>query len=102
MFYSNVFPMKNIRPYVMDASQCCPFWRRAATIGVLLFTAVASGAPPFSAPPGTVRTSWVGNSLGGAGGGNGEGYWVQNAADEIDVSPDGTVFAGVSWDEGGR
>ena len=47
-------------------------------------------------------TSWVGNSFGGDGGGNGEGYWVQNGADEIEVTPDGTVFAGVSWDEAGR
>ena len=47
-------------------------------------------------------TSWVGNSFGGDGGGNGKGYWVQNGADEIEVTPDGTVFAGVSWDEAGR
>ena len=29
-------------------------------------------------------------------------YWVQNGADEIEVTPDGTVFAGVDWDEAGR
>jgi hypothetical protein len=47
-------------------------------------------------------TSWVGNSFAGNGGGNGEGFWVQNGADEIEVTPDGTVVAGVSWDEAGR
>ncbi|GAB4458147.1 MAG: hypothetical protein OHK0029_19000 [Armatimonadaceae bacterium] len=52
--------------------------------------------------PGTYRTSWVGNSFGGDGGPNGFGYWVQNAADEIEVTPDGTVIAGLTWDEAGR
>lgn len=47
-------------------------------------------------------TTWVGNSFGGDGGPNGAGYWVQNGVDEIDVTPDGTVFAGISWDEAGR
>jgi hypothetical protein len=46
-------------------------------------------------------TLWVGNSFEGAGE-NGFGSWVQNGADEIEVTPDGTVFAGVSWDEAGR
>lgn len=53
-------------------------------------------------PPGSVSTSWVGNSFGGDGGGNGFGYWVQNGVDEIEVTPDGTVIAGVAWDEAGR
>ena len=44
----------------------------------------------------------MGNSFGGDGGPNGQGYWVQDAADKIEVSPDGTVFAGVEWDEAGR
>jgi hypothetical protein len=57
---------------------------------------------PLTPPPGTVRTSWVGNSFGGDGGPNGFGYWVQNGADEIEVTPDGTIFAGVVWDENGR
>ena len=56
----------------------------------------------FHAPPGTVATSWVGNSFGGNGGPNGLGYWMQDAADEIKVTPDGTVIAGISWDESGR
>lgn len=56
----------------------------------------------FKPPPGEYRTSWVGNSLGGDGGANGFGYWVQNSADEIEVTPDGTVIAGSEWDEAGR
>ncbi|MDX1933768.1 MAG: hypothetical protein SFU56_14315 [Capsulimonadales bacterium] len=58
--------------------------------------------PTFTPPPGVWRTSWVGNSFGGDGGPNGEGFWIQNAADEIDVSPDGTVFAAIDGDEAGR
>jgi hypothetical protein len=44
----------------------------------------------------------VGDSLAGDGGANGEGFWVQNGADEIEVTADGTVVAGVGWDEAGR
>ena len=64
--------------------------------------AFAQNPSAFTAPPGTYRTSWVGNSFGGDGGPNGQGYWVQNGVDEIEVTPDGTVFAGVGWDEAGR
>jgi hypothetical protein len=59
-------------------------------------------APPRPAPPGTYRTEWLGNTFGGDGGPNGFGHWVQNGADEIEVTPDGTVVAGVAWDEAGR
>jgi hypothetical protein len=52
--------------------------------------------------PGRVITSWVGNSFGGDGGANGFGYWVQNAAARSVVTPDGTVIAGIDWDEAGR
>ena len=38
----------------------------------------------------------------GDGGPNGLGYWVQNGADEIEITPDGTVIAGTGWDEAGR
>jgi hypothetical protein len=44
----------------------------------------------------------VGNSFGGNGGPNGFGYWVQNAAARAVVTPDGTVIAGIDWDEAGR
>ncbi len=65
----------------------------------------AAGTLPaagFQPPPGSYRTSWLGNSFPGDGGPNGFGYWVQNGADEIEVSPDGTVIAGTDWDEAGR
>ncbi len=60
------------------------------------FTALAA----FTPPPGTYRTSWMGNSLPGDGGPNGFGYWMQNGADEIEVTPGGPdqqiKFYGVS------
>jgi hypothetical protein len=71
----------------------------------LLATAVSHGddrTHTIKAPPGAYRTSWVGNSFPGDGGPNGVGYWVQNGADEIEVTPDGTVLAGTDWDEAGR
>lgn len=60
--------------------------------------------PPaeYHPPPGHYSTSWVGNTFPGDGGPNGFGYWVQNGADEIEVTPDGTVIAGTDWDEAGR
>ena len=78
-----------------------------ATIGLFVFFCQCATALPQSndtihAPPGLYRTSWIGNSFGGNGGPNGEGYWVQQGADEIEVTADGTVFAGVAWDEAGR
>ena len=64
-----------------------------------------TAAPPlgdFAPPPGVYHTSWVGNSFGGGQGENGFGEWVQDGVDEMDVAPDGTVLAGVGWDEAGR
>lgn len=43
------------------------------------------------------ETSWIGNSFGGA-----DNKWVQNYVDEIEVSPDGTVYTASEWDEAGR
>jgi hypothetical protein len=48
-----------------------------------------------------VVNSWVGNSFEGAGP-NGEGRWMQNMIDEIEVTPDGTVITASVWDEAGR
>src|SRR5579875_2988844 len=56
----------------------------------------------YKAPPGVYRTSWVGNTFGGNGGDNGFGYWVQDGVAKLAVSPDGTAFCGVEWDEAGR
>ena len=68
----------------------------------LLTGMTKTGECDIKPPPGSYSTSWVGNSFGGDGGENGSGYWVQDGADEIKVAPDGTVFAGVLWDEAGR
>ena len=73
-------------------------------LSALLGTISASAQPTntFHPPPGNYRTSWVGNSFAGDGGPNGSGHWVQNGASRMSVSPDGTVFCGVEWDEAGR
>lgn len=42
-------------------------------------------------------TSWVGNSFGGA-----NRQYVQNYVDELDVSPDGTIYTNSHWDEDGK
>jgi hypothetical protein len=54
--------------------------------------------------PGHVITSWVGNTFGGETDQNGFGRWIQNgiAPGAFSVTPDGTVVAGVDWDEAGR
>lgn len=62
----------------------------------------ASNPSPYHPPPGVYRTSWVGNSFGGNGGPNGFGYWVQEGVSKLVVSPDGTAFCGVEYDEAGR
>jgi hypothetical protein len=75
-------------------------------LSLLLATTVLTGVEDrrddIKPPPGSYHTSWVGNSLPGDGGPNGTGFWVQNGADEIEVTPDGTVLAGTDWDEAGR
>jgi hypothetical protein len=68
----------------------------------LLIPSVVSAQTNVKPPPGVYRTSWMGNTFGGDGGPNGLGYWVRNGADKIEVAPDGTVFAGMEWDEAGR
>jgi len=54
--------------------------------------------------PGTLDWDWVGNTHSDflPGDGNGDGRWVQNGMDEMEVTPDGTVIVGTVWDEGGR
>ncbi|HLH79004.1 MAG TPA: hypothetical protein VKV29_01835 [Chthonomonas sp.] len=72
--------------------------------GSLVLTRVTIADPPqpFHAPPGAYVTSWVGNTFGGSGGQNGFGYWVQEGVSKLVVTPDGTAFCGVAWDEAGR
>jgi hypothetical protein len=83
-------------------------WLGQVLRGVAVGAALASSSSFLPAadaghpPPGSYRTSWVGNTFPGDGGPNGFGYWVQNGADEIEVTPDGTVIAGTDWDEAGR
>ncbi|MDX1953318.1 MAG: hypothetical protein SFY81_14150 [Verrucomicrobiota bacterium] len=74
----------------------------AAALIILLGAKFLGAAEHFKAPPGRYSTSWVGNSFPGDGGPNGFGNWVQNGADEIEVTADGTVLAGTDWDEAGR
>lgn len=80
-------------PWLMYALLALPTW------GAETSTPASSG---FGPPSGVYHTSWVGNSFGGGVGENGFGEWVQDGVDEIDVAPDGTVLAGVAWDEAGR
>ncbi len=81
--------------------RAAPRWL-VVVIGLFAAPSLLDAAEDRPAPPGSYCTDWVGNSFGGDGGPNGFGYWVQNAADEIEVTPDGTVVAGIPWDEAGR
>lgn len=65
---------------------------------ILGFVASTAMAAPV---PGELECSWVGNTFAGAGN-NGEGEWVQNYIEEMEVAPDGTVFTAAEWDEAGR
>ncbi len=47
------------------------------------------------------RTSWIGNSYGGLDPETGKGQWVQQDIAAICVTPDGTVYTNVPWEEGG-
>jgi sugar lactone lactonase YvrE len=67
----------------------------------LLALLVAIGSPaaieePPIARPLRYTTSWIGNTFGGGP------KWVQNAAESMQVLPEGTVVVGSFWDEGGR
>ncbi|MGE8474627.1 MAG: hypothetical protein ACN6QC_25485, partial [Paraburkholderia hospita] len=44
----------------------------------------------------TYTTSWIGNSFG-----FGDGKWMQQDIQAINVAPDGTVFTNSPWDESG-
>ena len=75
----------------------------------LLLNVLTQAAPiqPKDLPPlvpGTLDWDWVGNTHSDfkVGDGNGDGRWVQNGIDEMEVTLDGTVIVGTVWDEGGR
>jgi len=59
------------------------------------FLACTASAQEFNSPPLDAVTSWIGNSYGG-----GE-KWVQQDVHAMAVTPDGTVFTNVGWDEAG-
>ena len=78
--------------------------RTIVTIGILFFVA-ASLSAEVVAPNGskqlTYRTSWLGNSFGGLNPDTGKGQWVQQDIAAMCVTPDGTVFTNVPWEEAG-
>lgn len=76
-------------------------WLTAAVL-LLSLSLVLPALSAAQPPRGEYRCEWVGNSFSGDGGPNGEGQWVQNGADETEVTPDGTIVAGVSCDAAGR
>jgi hypothetical protein len=47
------------------------------------------------------RTSWIGNTYGGLDPQTGKGQWVQQDIAAMCVTPDGTVYTNVPWEEGG-
>ena len=47
------------------------------------------------------RTSWVGNTYGGLNPQTGKGQWVQQDIGAICVTPDGTVYTNIPWEEAG-
>ncbi|CAM2138326.1 SMP-30/gluconolaconase/LRE-like region family protein [Pararobbsia alpina] len=49
----------------------------------------------------TYRTSWIGNTFGGAPGPNGQRQWVQMDIEAIAAGADGTVYTNAPWDEAG-
>jgi hypothetical protein len=64
--------------------------RIAEALALVALWTCAAGAGTHELVPGSLRTSWVGNSFEGAGP-NGTGRWVQNSIDEIEVTLDGAV-----------
>ena len=70
-------------------------------LSIFSLFAFSSRAAELKPVPGTIQCSWIGNTFEGAGP-NGEGRWIQNGIDEIEVTPEGTVIAAVNWDEAGR
>jgi hypothetical protein len=78
-------------------------WR--AILGAMLFLGGVTAASAanisygviLDPPPGTVISSWLGNTLSGA-----NGQWVQNFIKRIQVQSDGSVYAWSAWDEAGQ
>src|SRR6266571_4786478 len=69
--------------------------RTAFTLAVAPLLALTAGAQDFSSPRLEAVTSWIGNSYGGGK------KWVQQDIHAMAVTPAGTVFTNVEWDEAG-
>ena len=65
-------------------------------IAAALASAIPTAAKADGPPPLSYSTAWVGNSFGGGP------RWVQNGAESLCVTPDGTMIVGSFWDEAGR
>lgn len=66
------------------------------SVTLLLTASDLAAAAPSTAGALQYTTSWIGNTFGGGP------KWVQNAAESMQVLPDGTLLVGSFWDEGGR
>lgn len=68
-----------------------------STILCFVMSAVVSGngPAPFDSPRLQAECSWLGNSYPGAD------AWIQQDIRALTVTPDGTVFTNVEWEEGG-
>src|SRR6266571_8317895 len=69
--------------------------RIGCILSIASVLALAAHAQDFSSPRLEAVTSWIGNSYGGAK------KWVQQDIHAMAVTPDGTVFTNVQWDEAG-
>ena len=79
--------------------------RTITTLAILLFAVPTLHAelvaPNNSQRLENYRTSWIGNSYGGLNPETGKGQWVQQDIAALCVTPDGTVYTNVPWEEGG-
>ncbi|MCL2710325.1 MAG: hypothetical protein FWE95_05545 [Planctomycetaceae bacterium] len=73
---------------------------------IMAFFAAAPLLAELVAPNGSqqlpnYRTSWLGNTYGGLNPATGRGQWVQQDIAAMHVTPDGTVYTNVPWEEAG-
>ena len=78
---------------------------RTTTVTAVLFFAATTLFAEVVAPNGSkqlpgYRTSWIGNTYGGLDA-DGKGQWVQQDIAAMHVTPDGTVYTNVPWEEAG-
>ena len=82
-----------------------PLSQKTVLLTLLFYLITATpGAAQLVAPNGAKKidgyvTSWIGNSYGGLN--NGKGQWVQQDIAAMCVTPDGTVYTNVPWEEAG-